>query len=101
MAVRTANLGEVTIEYWEGDPQGEAILLLPGFPDTWRLWQPVLADLSDDYHVFAATGRGMGGSGHPGSYRIVDYRNDVISFLEQIVGGPAVVVGQSAGGWRL
>jgi pimeloyl-ACP methyl ester carboxylesterase len=49
--------------------QGPAVLLLHGFPHTWRLWTDVLDDLAARHRVIAPDLRGFGASEHaPGGY---------------------------------
>ncbi len=65
----------------------------------WQYSEEFLLALSADWHVYAPDLRGHGKSGHvPGAYLLRDYVPDVATFLERVVGEPAVVYGHSLGG---
>src|SRR5262245_42086976 len=64
----------------------------------WQAWLPIMPAFADEWRVYALDHRGHGRSGHaPGHYRIVDYAADVVAFLRERVGRPAVLVGHSLG----
>jgi pimeloyl-ACP methyl ester carboxylesterase len=81
-------------EHGEGEPLA---LLHPGGADA-RAWAPNLDALSERFHVFTPERRGHGRTpdvAGPISYELM--AEDTIAFLERIVGGPAHLVGCSAG----
>lgn len=88
---------------------GVHLLLLHGFPDDHTLWDPVVAQLPDDWHVVAPDNRGTGRSSRPAhraDYRLEHLVEDVVAVLEQTVpDGTAVhLVGHDWGsvlGWDL
>lgn len=43
--------------------EGPALVLLHGWPHTWRVWEPVLPRLAREHHVIALDLRGLGDSG--------------------------------------
>ena len=43
--------------------EGPALVLLHGWPHTWRVWEPVLPRLAREHHVLALDLRGLGNSG--------------------------------------
>ncbi|GAA3526447.1 alpha/beta hydrolase [Amycolatopsis ultiminotia] len=52
-----------------GHPDGPAVVLLAGFPQTWWAWRKVMPALADRYHVIAIDLPGQGHSERPeGSY---------------------------------
>jgi len=58
--------GEIEIAVYEyGNPEGETVVLLHGWPDTHFLWQGVIPLLSDRFHVVAYDNRGHGASTNP------------------------------------
>jgi pimeloyl-ACP methyl ester carboxylesterase len=62
-------------------------------------WAAVVGVIAERHHVFAFDHRGHGESTHtPGHYRIDDYTDDAVRFVEELVGGEAAVVGASLGG---
>jgi pimeloyl-ACP methyl ester carboxylesterase len=48
-----------------GPAEAPAIILLHGFPESYRTWRHQIADLSRDYRVIAPDQRGFGGSDKP------------------------------------
>jgi pimeloyl-ACP methyl ester carboxylesterase len=90
-------LGEVRTWYEElGD--GEPLVLLhPGGADA-RAWSPSIGVLSERFHVFTPERPGHGRTPDvdgPLTYELMT--RDTIAFLEAVVGGPAHLVGCSAG----
>ena len=63
----TAHLAtDVTLHYAErGDREGEAIIFLHGYSDSWYSFGQVLPLLSPEYDAFALTQRGHGDSDKP------------------------------------
>lgn len=48
-----------------GNPQGEVLLLLAGFPQSWYAWRQVMAQLADRYLIIAPDLPGQGDSDRP------------------------------------
>ncbi len=92
-----AKLGEVRT-YYEEDGAGEPLVVLhPGGADS-RVFESNLARLSSDFHVYRPDRRGHGRTPDvPGPITYELMAKDTIAFLEQVVGGPAHVVGHSDG----
>ncbi|MFH5211876.1 SDR family oxidoreductase [Antrihabitans sp. NCIMB 15449] len=62
--------GEIEIAVYEqGNPDGETIILVHGWPDTHRLWEGVVPFLADRFHVVSYDTRGHGRTTNPDSYR--------------------------------
>jgi pimeloyl-ACP methyl ester carboxylesterase len=81
-------------EHGEGEP---AVLLHPGGADA-RAWAPNLDALAARFRVFTPERRGHGRTPDvdgPITYELM--AQDAIAFLERVVGGPAHLVGCSAG----
>jgi pimeloyl-ACP methyl ester carboxylesterase len=81
-------------EHGEGEP---LVLLHPGGADA-RAWAPNLDALAARFHVFTPERRGHGRTPDvegPITYELM--AEDTIAFVGEIVGGPAHVVGCSAG----
>jgi pimeloyl-ACP methyl ester carboxylesterase len=91
--------GPVSINYVaEGAADGPPLVFLHGVMGRWQAWLPIMPAFADEWRVYALDHRGHGRSGHaPGHYRIVDYGEDVVAFLRERVGRPAVLVGHSLG----
>jgi pimeloyl-ACP methyl ester carboxylesterase len=90
-------LGEVRTwygEYGQGEP---LVLLHPGGADA-QSWAPTLDAVAAHFHVFTPERRGHGRTpdvAGPITYELM--AQDTIAFLERVVGGPAELVGCSAG----
>ncbi|MGW2778906.1 alpha/beta fold hydrolase [Streptomyces olivaceoviridis] len=78
--------------------QGPAVLLLHGFPHTWRLWTEVIGPLARRYRVIAPDLRGFGDSDRPtDGYDAGTLAADAAGLLEALDAGPAAVVGIDLG----
>lgn len=78
--------------------QGPAVLLLHGFPHTWRLWTEVIGPLARRYRVIAPDLRGFGDSDRPADgYDAGTLAADAEGLLEALGAGPAAVVGIDLG----
>ncbi len=82
----------------QGDPRGEAIVFLHGWPDSWFSFSRVLPLLPGHYRVLAIDQRGFGDSDRPKSgYAIPDLATDVVAFLDALAIERATLVGHSFG----
>lgn len=88
----------VTLQYAEtGRPDGEPILMLHGYTDSWYSFSRVLPELAPKYRGIAITQRGHGDSDRPGSYTGDDFAADVDAFMEALGIERATIVGHSMG----
>jgi pimeloyl-ACP methyl ester carboxylesterase len=63
---RTTEIDGLSIFYREAGPkEAPTLLLLHGFPSSWRMFEPLLARLSDRYHLVAPDYPGFGHSDWP------------------------------------
>jgi non-heme chloroperoxidase len=90
----------VTLPYVEqGDPFGVALLLVPGFLDTWRSFELVLPHIPEAVHTIALTQRGHGDASKPATgYRYAQFASDLAGFMDAVGVEAAVVGGHSASG---
>lgn len=90
-------LGDVRT-YYEEDGEGDPLVLLhPGFADS-RAFEDYVPELARHFHVFRPDRRGHGRTPDvdgPITYELM--ARDTIAFLEQVVGGPAHLLGHSDG----
>lgn len=80
--------------------QGSPVLLLHGFPDHWRLWQPMMQALAPEHRVMAPDLRGINLSDKPpevSDYAIEHLVGDVLSLIDHL-GGRCALVGHDWGG---
>ena len=94
---RYVRLGD-TKTWYEEDGAGEPLVLLhPGHADA-RAFEGNVPELAERFRVFRPDRRGHGRTPDvPGPIRYDGMADDTIAFLEQVVGGPAHVVGHSDG----
>ncbi|MEA4926173.1 MAG: alpha/beta hydrolase [Syntrophomonadaceae bacterium] len=87
------------INYAEGPDNGKALLLIHGQTGTWADYTTVLPELSKNWHVFAVDCYGHGKSFHDETKYYLDANgNDLIWFVNHVIGEPTVVSGHSSGG---
>jgi len=83
----------------QGD--GPLVLLVHGFPETWRSWRAQLPALAAaGYRAVAIDVRGYGRSSVPAdveAYRMLAHVADNVGVVRALGGGPAVVVGHDWG----
>lgn len=91
--------GDVILNYVAGPANGPPLLFIHGQTVTWEEYTLIMPILADRFQVYAVTLRGHGKSSWtPGSYTFDRCGQDVATFLREVVGRPAVVVGNSSGG---
>jgi pimeloyl-ACP methyl ester carboxylesterase len=96
---RQISLGGVTTNYVKGPKNGPALMLIPGQSASWESYDKVLPGLSEDFSVYAVDVRGHGKSSWTtGEYNFNSIGGDFASFIEEVVGEPAIVSGNSSGG---
>ncbi len=98
LSEKTHDVGGLTINYAEAG-SGDPLLMLHGVSQRWQYWSQEVGLLSHRFHVFALDARGHGKSSHDPArnYGLEAMTQDVINFLEVVVGGPAIIVGHSLG----
>lgn len=78
--------------------QGPDLVLLHGYADSWRSFDPLLPLLADHFRLHVPTLRGHGGSDRAESYRIADFTADAIAAIETLAPGRRVhLLGHSLG----
>ena len=91
--------GEMIMNYIAGPNTGTPMVFIPGQSATWEEYTLILPMLADTFQVFAVTLRGHGKSSWtPGKYTFNQLGQDMTAFLKDVVGKPAIVVGNSSGG---
>src|SRR5918994_988858 len=89
----------VRLHYAErGDREGEAIIFLHEYSDSWYSFSRVLPWLSPEYHAFALTQRGHGDSDKPECcYTPGAFAADVDAFMDAVGIEEATLIGASTG----
>ena len=90
----------VRLHYAErGDREGEAIIFLHAYADSWYWFSRVLPLLSREFHALVPDQRGHGDSDKPECcYTTDDFAADVDAFMEAVGVEKATLVGHSSGG---
>lgn len=97
---QTVDLGEIRMNYVvAGVPENPALLLIPAQTESWWGYEAAITLLADRFQVYAVDLRGQGRSTWtPGRYTLDIFGNDLVRFLDLVIGRPAVVSGLSSGG---
>jgi non-heme chloroperoxidase len=82
-----------------GNPEGEAIVFLHAYADSWYWFSRALPLLSPGHHAPVPDQRGHGGSDKPEcGYTVDDFAADVDAFVKALGLGEVTLVGHSSGG---
>jgi pimeloyl-ACP methyl ester carboxylesterase len=94
------DLGEVQMNYATlGEKGSPALLLIPGQTESWWGYEAAMPRLAEHFEVFAVDLRGQGRSTRtPGRYTLDNIGNDLVRFIDMVIGRPAIVSGLSSGG---
>ncbi|KWX67683.1 alpha/beta fold hydrolase [Mycobacterium sp. NAZ190054] len=97
---RLFDTGEVQLNYAvAGDESKPPLLLIPGQSESWWGYEPAMPLLAQHFHVHAVDLRGHGRSTRtPRRYTLDNIGNDLVRFLDGVIGRPAYVSGLSSGG---
>jgi pimeloyl-ACP methyl ester carboxylesterase len=91
--------GEIALNYAEGPNAGPPLVMIHGGAAHWQGFLPIIPALAARWHVYALDLRGHGRSDWtPHRYRLDDYTDDLLAFLDRQVAGSAVLLGHSLGG---
>lgn len=86
------------INYGEVKNDKPALLLIHGQMSIWEDYALVMPKLSENWHIFAVDVYGHGESTHDESLYYLDVNgNDLIWFIDNVIGEPTVVSGHSNG----
>ena len=91
--------GGLRIPYVEhGDRTGTPVLMLHGYTDSWRSFEPLLRHLPPGLRAIAPSQRGHGDAGRPAvGYRPEDFAADAAGLLDALGIRRAILVGHSMG----
>jgi pimeloyl-ACP methyl ester carboxylesterase len=94
------DLGEIQMNYaTAGDANLPALLLIPGQTESWWGYEAVMPLLAAHFQLFAVDLRGQGRSTRtPGRYTLDNMGNDLVRFMDLVIGRPTIVSGLSSGG---
>lgn len=83
-----------------GNPDGETLLLLAGFPQSWFAWRKVMALLADRYFIIAPDLPGQGDSDKPLSgYDTTSLAQSVQGLMQQLKQGRYYLAAHDVGAW--
>lgn len=87
----------ITLHYVEGG-EGEALILLPGWPETWWSYHRIMPELAEHFRVISLDIRGMGYSSKPLSgYRKKEMASDVAEMVTRLGLGKVHIAGHDIG----
>jgi pimeloyl-ACP methyl ester carboxylesterase len=94
------DLGEVEMNFATlGRAQSPPLLLIPGQTESWWGYEAAMPRLAEHFEVFAVDLRGQGRSSRtPGRYTLDNMGNDLVRFVDSVIGRPTYVSGLSSGG---
>ncbi len=100
IAEHMIDLGEVEMNYATvGEASMPALLLIPGQTESWWGYEAAMPQLAEHFEVFAVDLRGQGRSTRtPGRYTLDNMGNDLVRFMDLVIGRPTIVSGLSSGG---
>jgi len=98
MATFTTPNGTMIAFDVEGPEGAPPVVFVHGIIGARSTWHDIAADLAADHRTYCIDLRGHGGSTKGGAYDIEHYTDDLVAFLEGVIGEPAVLVGHSLGG---
>jgi pimeloyl-ACP methyl ester carboxylesterase len=95
-----ADLGEISMNYAVvGDVGAPVLLLIPGQTESWWGYEAALEFLGKHFRAYAVDLRGQGRSSRtPGRYTLDNMGNDLVRFIDLVIGRPTLVSGLSSGG---
>ncbi|MGY3484772.1 pimeloyl-ACP methyl ester carboxylesterase [Bradyrhizobium sp. USDA 4011] len=95
---RFAKLSDVNLHYLDGG-EGEAVVLLHGWPHTSHAWRHVMPVLAEHYRVIAPDLRGLGDSSRPATgFDNASVAGDVLELIEALGIQSVSLVGHDWGG---
>lgn len=95
---KTFTGSQVDLNYAEFPDDGPAIVLSHGFSSRWQ-GLIAYAEALTNWHVYAVDHAGHGLSGtRRGTYRFIDFSDDMIEFIETVTGPGIAYIGASLGG---
>jgi pimeloyl-ACP methyl ester carboxylesterase len=97
---RLIDLGEVRLNYATvGSADRPALLLVPSQTESWWGYEAALPLLEPHFQAYAVDLRGQGRSTWtPGRYTLDIWGNDLVRFIDMVIGRPTIVSGNSSGG---
>jgi pimeloyl-ACP methyl ester carboxylesterase len=99
---KTFDASGVRINYAEGPETGPPLVLLHGLGRRWQVFMSLIPSLALRWQIFAPDFRGHGKSARVSrGYRGLEYSNDILQFLREVVPPNAAVFGHSLGGMVL
>lgn len=81
----------------EAGSGGPTLVLLHGYTDSWRSFEPILGLLGRRFRLLIPDQRGHGASDEAEHYALADFTADAIAFIEALAGGPVYLAGHSLG----
>ncbi|NTW97933.1 MAG: alpha/beta fold hydrolase, partial [Oscillochloris sp.] len=88
------------MRYWASEPrQGVPVVFIHGYAAMVEHWQRIIRPVTREHSFYALDLYGFGGSARPAGIATRErWATQVATFIREVVGGPAVIIGHSMGG---
>ena len=98
---RFETVGGIRLHYVTGGkPDGDLVLLLAGFPESWYAWRKIMPLLGDRFRIIAPDLPGQGDSDHPESgYDTQTVAERIHALMDQIKESQYFLAGHDVGAW--
>lgn len=94
---RNAKVNGINLHYVEGG-EGEPLILIPGYPETWWAYHKVMPMLMKNYHVIVVDIRGMGSSDKPrNGYDKKNMARDILELVDTLSFSKVHICGHDIG----
>jgi pimeloyl-ACP methyl ester carboxylesterase len=95
-----AEVNGVRLHFVDGGKGPRAVVLIPGWPQTWYVWRKVMPELAKNYRVIAVDTRGMGDSSRPvKGYDTQTAATDISALMMKLHVYRYSVIGHDVGMW--
>jgi len=95
-----AEVNGVKLHYVAGGEGRKALLLIPGWPQTWYVWRKVMPELAREYRAIAVDTRVMGDSSRPETgYDTDTVAKDLSDLMQRLGVDHYSVIGHDVGMW--
>ena len=91
---------EGPMRYWASEPrQGPPLLFIHGYGALIEHWRPIMRSVASQHSFYALDLYGFGYSARPRGLSTRErWAQQVATFVREVIGGPAVLIGHSMGG---
>lgn len=77
--------------------EGPLVICMHGITGNAYVFEPIMRELADSFHIVSIDQRGHGRSGRPDGFRAQDFVADIAALIRHLDRGPAILLGHSLG----